>query len=69
MHRRFLRSNATPLLPKAIKEIRNASRNISNAGHIICKKYHIGIKRYKDIKIDWDKEIENIYDLYAELPS
>ncbi|CAI2189612.1 1301_t:CDS:1, partial [Funneliformis geosporum] len=59
---------------------------------LCVKKYHIGMKRYKDIinnqmpseptekwksitksiysshKNDWDKEIENIYVLYAELP-
>ncbi len=91
MHKRFLRSDATPLIIEAIEEIRNASRNILNASRIMCKKYQIGMKRYKDIvnnqmppeptekwkfimsssyssqKINWNKKIEGIYDLYAEL--
>ena len=91
MRKRFLRSDATPLTVEAIEEIRNASRNISNASRIMCKKHRIGMKRYKDIinnqmppkstekwkfianssyssqKINWDKEIEGIYDLYAKL--
>jgi len=49
MHKRFLRSDATPLIIEAIEEIRNASRNILNASRIMCKKYQIGMKRYKDI--------------------
>ena len=91
MHKRFLRSDATPLTIEAIEEIRNASRNISNASRIMCKKYQISMKRYKNIvnnqmpsestekqkfiasssylsqKINWNKEIEGIYDLYAKL--
>ncbi len=42
MCKRFLRSDATSLIIEAIEEIRNASRNISNASQI-------GMKRYKDI--------------------
>ncbi len=49
MRKRFLRSDATPLTIEAIEEIRNASRNISNASRIMCKKYWIGMKRYKNI--------------------
>ena len=49
MRKRFLRSDATPLTIEAIEEIRNASRNISNASRIMCKKHQIGMKRYKDI--------------------
>ncbi len=88
MHKRFLRSDATPLIIEAIEEIKNTLRNISNASRIMCKKYQIGMKRYKDIvnnqmppepiekwkfiasssqKINWNKEIEEIYDLYAKL--
>ncbi len=91
MHKRFLRSDATPLIIEAIEEIKNTLRNISNASRIMCKKYQIGMKRYKDIvnnqmppepiekwkfiasisyssqKINWNKEIEGIYDLYTEL--
>nr|CAG8513037.1 11380_t:CDS:2 [Entrophospora candida]CAG8605353.1 13630_t:CDS:2 [Entrophospora candida] len=39
--RKFLRPDATPLTPEDIEEIRNAPGNISNAGHIMCKKFHI----------------------------
>nr|CAG8608664.1 15737_t:CDS:1 [Entrophospora candida] len=46
---KFLRSDATPLTPEAIKEIRNAPGNIPNASRIMCKKHRIGMKRYKDI--------------------
>jgi len=47
--RKFLRPDATPLTPKAIEEIRNAPENIPNACRVMCKKYHIGTKRYEDI--------------------
>ncbi|CAG8604093.1 700_t:CDS:2 [Paraglomus occultum] len=47
--RKFLRPDATPLTPEAIKEIRNAPENIPNACRVMCKKYHIGTKRYEDI--------------------
>ncbi|CAG8453331.1 5869_t:CDS:1 [Paraglomus brasilianum] len=47
--RKFLRPDATPLTPEAIEEIRNAPENIPNACRVMCKKYHIGTKRYNDI--------------------
>ena len=47
--RKFLRPDATPLTPKAIEEIRNAPENIPNACRVMCKKYHIGTKRYEDV--------------------
>ncbi|CAG8661107.1 6484_t:CDS:2, partial [Paraglomus occultum] len=48
-NRKFLRPDATPLTPEAIEEIRNAPENIPNACRVMCKKYHIGTKRYEDI--------------------
>ncbi|CAG8606911.1 2562_t:CDS:2 [Gigaspora margarita] len=47
--RKFLRSDATCLSPKAIEEIRNAQNNIPDAQHIICKKHHIGATTYQKI--------------------
>ena len=47
--RKFLRSDATPLTSEAIDEIKSASKNISNAERIMCKKHRIGASRYKDI--------------------
>ena len=47
--RKFLRSDATPLMSEAIDEIKSASKNIPNAKRIMCKKHRIGASRYKDI--------------------
>ncbi|CAJ0756922.1 11922_t:CDS:2, partial [Entrophospora sp. SA101] len=41
--------NATPLSPEDIEEIKNAPSNIPNAGRVMCKKYRIGMTRYRDI--------------------
>ncbi|CAJ0759342.1 12063_t:CDS:2, partial [Entrophospora sp. SA101] len=47
--RKFLRPDATPLSPEDIEEIKNAPSNIPNAGRVMCKKYRIGMTRYRDI--------------------
>jgi hypothetical protein len=47
--RKFLRSDVTPLTSEAIDEIKSASKNISNAERIMCKKHRIYASRYKDI--------------------
>jgi hypothetical protein len=67
--RKFLKSNATRLSPKAIEEIRNAQNNIPNAQRIMCKKHRIGSTTYQKI-IDnkrppepieeWRKIIESV---------
>src|SRR3954447_24464511 len=47
--RKFLRSDVRCLSPEAIKEIRNAQNNISDAQRIICKKHRIGSTTYQKI--------------------
>ena len=47
--RKFLRSDARRLSPEAIKEIRNAQNNISDARRIMCKKHRIGSTTYQKI--------------------
>ena len=47
--RKFLRSDARRLSPKAIEEIRNAQNNIPDARRIMCKKHRIGSTTYQKI--------------------
>src|SRR3954452_17528680 len=47
--RKFLRSDIRRLSPEAIEKIRNAQNNISDAQHIMCKKYRIGSTTYQKI--------------------
>jgi hypothetical protein len=67
--RKFLKSNATRLSPKAIEEIRNAQNNIPNAQRIMCKKHRIGSTTYQKIidnkrppepTEEWRKIIESV---------
>ena len=47
--RKFLRSDVRRLIPKAIKEIRNAQNNIPDTQRIMCKKHRIGSTTYQKI--------------------
>ncbi|CAG8794074.1 40129_t:CDS:2 [Gigaspora margarita] len=47
--RKFLRSDATYLLPEAIEEIRNAQNNIPNTQYIMCQKHYIEATTYQKI--------------------
>ena len=81
--RRYLRSDATPLSPEAYCDIIDA-KGKKNISSVLAKKYKISSRRVyqiwrgqeypPDVSLtnqnnDWDKEIERIYNLYAELPS
>ena len=81
--RRYLRSDATLLLPETYSDIINA-KGKKNISPVLAKKYKISSQRVYQIwrgqeyppsvslanqNNDWDKEIESIYNLYAELPS
>ncbi|KAF0395880.1 hypothetical protein F8M41_010193 [Gigaspora margarita] len=46
---KFLRSDATYLLPEAIEEIRNAQNNNPNTQYIIYQKHHIEATTYQKI--------------------
>src|SRR6266487_1864350 len=66
--RKFLRSDARRLSPEAIKEIRNAQNNISDAQRIMCKKHRIGStnqkiidnKRPPEPTEEWRRIIESV---------
>src|ERR1044071_4195947 len=67
--RKFLRSDARRLSSEAIKEIRNAQNNISDARRIMCKKHRIGSTTYQKIidnkrppepTEEWCKIIESV---------
>ncbi|CAI2189370.1 2052_t:CDS:2 [Funneliformis geosporum] len=60
--KRHYQAGATYLSSKSLKEIHNSCNKIKNA---------ITPDRIQQLpeNFNWDKEIENIYNLYAELPS
>jgi DNA invertase Pin-like site-specific DNA recombinase len=81
--RRYLRSDATPLSSEDVQDIIKAKNSMKRASEVIAKKYKISSRWVYRIwreqehspdpllkqNINWDEEIENIYYLYAELPS
>ena len=81
--RRYLRSDATSLSPEAYCDIIDA-KGKKNISSVLAKKYKISSRRVYQIwrgqeyppgvslaiqNNGWVKEIESIYNLYAELPS
>ncbi|RHZ60336.1 hypothetical protein Glove_355g7 [Diversispora epigaea] len=56
--KKYYRAGASP---EAIEEIRQSRGKIPNARQPDCI-------QQKNNTINWNKEIENIYNLYAELP-
>ncbi|RHZ45849.1 hypothetical protein Glove_645g48 [Diversispora epigaea] len=57
LHKEYYRANATYLSDEAIKEIKESPENQERKQQI-----------RNTNSINWNKEIESIYDLYAELP-
>ena len=82
VHKEYYSANATYLSDEAIKEIKESPGKMPDAVNAMAKKYRISHTRVIEYienreckqqirntnSINWDKEIESIYDLYAELP-